>query len=269
MSTALSAEVGRPLAGQVAIVTGAGQGMGLAFARRLCQAGAAVALAEINAVTGEGAAAELAAEGHLARPYRVDVRDAVQIQAMVDDLVARYGRIDILVNNAGVAAGGPSESVPEQEWDLAHGVMLKGMFTCSQIVGRVMIGQRRGRIVNICSMAGIGGWPERAAYTSAKAGAIALTQVLGVEWARHDIRVNGISPGQIETAMNEIVFARGLARRDVYTDRAPMRRFAAPEEIAEAVLFLVSDDATFMNAAVLTIDGGWLAWGGMDQLIGA
>ena len=257
-----------PLARQVAIVTGAGQGMGLAFARRLCQAGAFVALAEINTQTGDAACSELAAEGFAVRSYRVDVRETTQIQAMVDDLTARYGRIDILVNNAGVAAGGPSENVPEQEWDLAHGVMLKGMFACSQIVGRVMIGQGGGRIVNICSMAGVGGWPERAAYTSAKAGAIALTQVLGVEWARHNVRVNGISPGQVETAMNEVVFARGLARRDVYTDRAPMRRFATPDEIAEAVLFLVSDEASYMNAAVLTIDGGWLAWGGMDQLVG-
>ena len=258
----------RPLAGQVAIVTGAGQGMGLAFARRLAEAGAFVALAEINPETAGAAAAELGAEGHAVRAYHVDVREAAQIQAMADDLVARHGRIDILVNNAGLAAGGPSENVPEEEWDRVHGVMLKGMFACSQIAGRVMIAQRSGRIVNICSMSGVGGWPERAAYTTAKAGAIALTQVLGVEWARHNVRVNGISPGQVETPLNEYIFSRGLARRDIYTDRAPMRRFSTPEEIAEAVLFLAGDEASYMNAAVLTIDGGWLAWGGLDQLAG-
>ena len=249
------------LSGQVAIVTGAGQGMGRAFAERLAEAGAIVAVAEVNAQTGRVAADELNAAGFMARFYPVDVRDSPSIQAMSDDLVSRFGRIDILVNNAGVASGGPSEDVTEDEWNRVLGIMLTGVFRCSQIVGRVMIKQGGGRIVNIASMAGIGAWNQRACYTTAKAGVIALTQILGVEWAKHNIRVNALAPGQVETPLNEYVFSRGLANRQTFTNRAPMRRFADPSEIAEAVLFYASDDSSFTTADLLVIDGGWMAWG--------
>ena len=253
---------------RVAIVTGAGQGMGEAFARALAAAGAHVAVAELNADTGEAAAAEIRAAGHRATAYRVDVRERSQIQAMVDDLVTRHGHVDILINNAGLAAGGPSEEVTDEQWDLVYGVMLKGLFLCSQVAGRVMIGQGNGVILNICSMAGIGGWARRALYTPAKAGAISLTQVLGVEWAPHGVRVVGISPGQVETPLNEVVFKAGLADRETFTNRAPMRRFASPEEIADAVVFLVSDAASGITAEVVTIDGGWIAWGGIEEPVG-
>jgi NAD(P)-dependent dehydrogenase (short-subunit alcohol dehydrogenase family) len=256
------------LVGRVAIVTGAGQGMGQAFARALAAEGAHVAIAEIAADTGEAVAAEIRAAGGSATAYTVDVRDRAQITAMVDDLVARRGRVDILINNAGIAAGGPSEDVTDADWDRVYGVMLKGLFLCSQIAGRAMIGQGSGVILNICSMAGIGGWAKRALYTPAKAGAISLTQVLGVEWAKHGVRVVGISPGQVETPMNEVVFKAGLADRETFTNRAPMRRFASPEEIAQAVVFLVSDRAAGITAEVVTIDGGWIAWGGIEEPIG-
>jgi len=117
-------------------------------------------------------------------------------------------------------------------------------------------------------MAGIGGWAKRALYTPAKAGAISLTQVLGVEWAKHGVRVVGISPGQVETPLNEVVFKAGLADRETFTNRAPMRRFASPEEIADAVVFLVSDAASGITAEVVTIDGGWIAWGGIEEPVG-
>jgi NAD(P)-dependent dehydrogenase (short-subunit alcohol dehydrogenase family) len=256
------------LEGRIAIVTGAGQGMGQAFARALASAGAHVAVAELNAETGTAAAAEICDAGGSAQAYVVDVRERAQVQAMVDDLVARHGRVDILVNNAGLAAGGPSEDVTDEEWDRVYGVMLRGLFVCSQVAGRVMIGQGSGVILNICSMAGIGGWAKRALYTPAKAGAISMTQVLGVEWARHGVRVVGISPGQVETPLNEVVFKAGLADRETFTNRAPMRRFASPEEIADAVVFLVSDEASGITAEVVTIDGGWIAWGGIEEPVG-
>lgn len=256
------------LEGRIAIVTGAGQGMGQAFAHALAAAGATVAVAEIDPVTGEETAAAIRDAGHAATAYRVDVRDRTQIQSMVDDLLARHGRVDILVNNAGLAAGGPSEDVTDEEWDRVYGVMLRGLFLCSQVAGRVMIGQGSGVILNICSMAGIGGWAKRALYTPAKAGAIALTHVLGVEWAPHGVRVVGISPGQVETPLNEVVFKAGLADRETFTNRAPMRRFASPEEIADAVVFLVSDAASGITAEVVTIDGGWIAWGGIEEPVG-
>jgi len=253
-------------ADRVAIVTGAGQGMGEVFARALAAAGAIVGVAEVDPETGSRTADDITAAGGRAHPYVVDVRDKTAIDAMTTDLVARYGRLDILVNNAGVAAGGPSEDVLEADWDRVYGIMLKGMFLCSQSVARMMIPQGRGVIVNICSMAGIGGWAKRALYTPAKAGAISLTQVLGVEWARHGIRVVGINPGQIETPLNEYVFSRGLASREQFTNRAPMRRFGSPKEIAEAVLFLASDAASGITAEVVTIDGGWTAWGGIEAI---
>src|SRR5215212_9487261 len=217
--------------------------MGFAFARALCRNGARVVIAEVAPETGRNAAQTLTAEGYDVEFRHVDVAHVPSIQAMVDSVVARDGRIDMLVNNAGVAAGGPSEDVTEAEWDRVYGIMLKGVFFCSQLVGRVMIANGGGRILNICSMAGIGGWAKRALYTPAKAGAIALTQVLGVEWASYGIRVVGINPGQVETPLNEYVFERGLADREVFTNRAPMRRFATPEEMAEAVVFLLSPDA--------------------------
>ena len=257
------------LEGKVAIVTGAGQGMGRAFAQTLAEEGALVAVAEIDPLTGRQAADELTAQGLKARFYETDVRSSAAIGAMVDDLVSTAGHIDILVNNAGVAAGGPSEDVTEEEWDRVYGIMLAGLFRCSQAVARAsMIPRQEGVIVNICSMAGIGGWAQRALYTPAKAGAIALTHVLGVEWARHGIRVVGINPGQIETPLNEYVFERGLADRETFTNRAPMRRFASPEEIARAVRFLVSDEASHITAEVVTIDGGWMAWGGIEEPVG-
>ena len=256
------------LAGKVAIVTGGGQGLGRTFARRLAEQGTTVIVAEVNPATAEATAAELTSEGHTAVAYVVDVSQRSDIEALCGDVLSRFSRVDLLVNNAGVAAGGPSLDVSEAEWDRVYGIMLKGVFLCCQVFGRVMLDQKAGSIVNICSMSGVGGWSQRALYTPAKAGVIALTQVLGCEWAPHGVRVNGISPGQVETPMNEYNFARGLADRATYANRAPMRRAADTNEIADALLFLLSDEARYITAEVVTIDGGWLAFGGIEEPVG-
>ena len=178
------------------------------------------------------------------------MRDRVAIDAMVADLAERFGQIDVLVNCAGIFAGGPSEDVTAEEWDRVIGINLTAVFACSQAVARVMIPQRSGSIVNIGSLTAMGGWAKRACYGTSKAAVVALSQILGVEWIKYGIRVNVINPGQIETPFNEAAFKAGLGDREVFTNRAPMRRFGMPEEIADAVLFLASDESSNVNAQV-------------------
>jgi 3-oxoacyl-[acyl-carrier protein] reductase len=246
-------------------VTGAGQGMGRSFAEALAAEGATVAVAEVVRATGEQAVAELEAAGYRAIQYELDVRDDDAVQQMVNDLAGRFGRIDVLVNCAGIFAGGPSEDVTREEWDRVLAINLTAVFVCSQAVARIMIPQRSGSIINIGSLTAMGGWAKRASYGTTKHAVVALTQILGVEWIRYGIRVNAINPGQIETPFNAAAFAAGLGDREIFTNRAPMRRFGMPEEVADAVVFLASDDASNVTGQALTIDGGWMAWGSLTQ----
>ncbi len=252
------------LKGQVAIITGAGQGIGLGIAECFARQGATVIIAELIAERGAEAAQRLRAQGLTAEAVPLDVTQVESCAHLVEQTLASYGRIDILVNNAGVFIGHTAEEIPEKDWRIQLDVMLTGPFLCAQAVGRqAMIPQRSGKVLNIASIVGIGGWPLRLPYSAAKAGLIALTQGLAMEWAQYNIRVNAISPGPTMTEMFQDALRSGLSSLENYLRRIPLGRVAEVSEIAEAALFLVSDRSSFVTGYNLVVDGGWLPYGNL------
>jgi NAD(P)-dependent dehydrogenase (short-subunit alcohol dehydrogenase family) len=251
------------LDGRIAIVTGAGRGIGFGIAQRLCQAGAEVTVAEFNPETGQSAAKTLSDAGHKAHFVPVDVRSPESVEGMVKAVTDRHGRIDILINNAGLAEIGPTETFSHENWSKQVDVMYNGVFLCLQAVGRVMLKQGKGVILNISSIGGLGAWPLRSAYNSAKAAVISLTENVGCEWARRGVRVVSVAPGVTRTAMLQQVVDEGRATLEKYNKRTPMGRVAEVEEIAKVVQFLVSDRASYITATTVVVDGGWTAWGNL------
>lgn len=245
---------------QVVVITGAGQGLGLAFARRFAQAGAHVVIAEANPTTGHAAAEALRAEGFSAQFEPLDVRQPQQSAALVDALAGQHSHIDVWINNAGISRLGPAETLPLADWDDSIAVMLSGAFYCAQAVGRHMLARGAGVIVNIASVTGMAHHHDRAAYSVAKAGVIALTEALGVEWAGRGVRVVGVAPAVVLTEMVRATVEEGRGTLDVFERRTPMRRLGTPEEIAEAVFFLASDEASYITAETMRVDGGWIAY---------
>lgn len=252
---------------RVAIITGAGRGIGFAVAERFCAEGATVIIAELVEERGLAAAERLRASGHRAEAMPLDVTRPASCQALVEQVRGRFDHIDILVNNAGVFILHKSEEMPEAAWRVQIDVLLNGVFFMSQAVARAaMIPQCSGSIVNVASIGGIGGWPMRAAYNAAKAGTIVLTQVLATEWAQYDIRVNAVSPGVTRTEMNAEAIRKGAATSEKYNRRTPLGRMAEVSEIANAVLFLASDRARSVTGENLRVDGGWVPWGNLHAV---
>jgi NAD(P)-dependent dehydrogenase (short-subunit alcohol dehydrogenase family) len=214
----------------------------------------------MNTTAGQHAAAVLSGEGLSATFETLDVRDPGQSVALVDKLVRERERIDIWVNNAGVWYEGPAEIFPRSWWDESLAVMLSGAFYCSQAVGKQMVEQGSGVIVNVASVDGYQPVEGHVAFSVAKAGIVMLTQALGIEWARSGVRVVGVAPGPLKDEPIGGVVTGGTAMAEVYERRTPMRRLGSVEEAAEAVLFLVSDKASYLTAEVLRVDGGWVAY---------
>jgi NAD(P)-dependent dehydrogenase (short-subunit alcohol dehydrogenase family) len=246
------------LAGRTAIVTGGGGGLGLVFAEALAEAGARVVLCGRNGDRCEQAAEAITETyGVHAVGMRCDVRDEEEIDTVVDRAGSEFGRIDILVNNAGTSWGAPAAEYPIEGWQKVVDVNLTGLFRFSQNVGRVMIEQGGGKIVNIASVAAFAGAPpevmDAVAYTASKGAVVALTRDLAVKWARFGITVNAIAPGWFPTDMSRVLLER---HRDEFLRRIPIGRFGAPDDLKGAMLFLSGPGSDFVTGHTLIIDGG-------------
>ncbi|MDP7213028.1 MAG: 3-oxoacyl-ACP reductase family protein [Dehalococcoidia bacterium] len=247
------------LEGKTAIVTGGAHGLGRAIALRLADDGADVMVADLLGGDAEAVAAEVRTRGRRAVSYEVDVSDSGAVSGMVMATVEVLGCIDILVNDAGVSGESPLLDMKESFWDRVMGVNLKGNFLCSQAVAREMVARGGGgAIVNITSTAGANARPGASAYASSKAGIIQFTRVLALELGQHGIRVNAVGPGMTLTG-SEVKPAPSQKYQGAFVGQVPMGRAGVPGDIAAAVAFLVSPDATYINGQVIFVDGGYSA----------
>lgn len=247
------------LAGQVAFVTGAGQGLGQAVALGFAQQGAAVVSVDMNAETGQETARAIVAQGGRAISARCDVTRPEEVGAAVDRAVAELGRIDVLFNSAGVTKRVPAEEFPLEQWRWIIDVNLIGLYVCCQAVGRVMLGQRRGSIINMASFAAMAGLGRgNTAYTASKGGVAALTRELAIEWAPHGVRVNALAPCQMRTPIiSALLTDQALMERLV--SKIPLGRIGEPDDLVGPAIFLASDASRMVTGHVLAVDGGYLA----------
>lgn len=242
------------LQGKAAIITGARQGIGEAVALALAHAGADLMLVSRSISEDDNVVKEIRSTGRRVLVMQVDVASREQVGQMVDRTLEAFGKVDILFNNAGVSLPGMLWKLTEEQWDQVINVNLKGTFNCMQAVARPMMDQKSGAIINVTSSAGLLGTVGQVNYTAAKGGVYALTKSAAKELARYGITVNTIAP-MAETEMTKTI-ATDPKFRDKYLERIPMGRFAKPEEICPAVVFLASDGARYITGQTLCIDGG-------------
>jgi NAD(P)-dependent dehydrogenase (short-subunit alcohol dehydrogenase family) len=249
------------LQGQVGIVTGGGQGLGRVFCKAFAEAGADIVVAEVNPESGPATVSELQEMGHRALFVETDVSSPASARAMVESALDEFGRIDFLMNNAGITKWAAAEDVAAQDWMDVIDVNLSGVFYCSQAVARHMIGHGGGRIINIASMSGlIANRPQpQASYNASKAAVIHLTKSLAAEWAPHNIRVNAIAPGYMDTPMAQPFF-EDPQYGGVWIDAIPMKRPGQPEELAPIAVLLASEASSYMTGTTVVVDGGYTIW---------
>lgn len=242
------------LAGKVAVITGGASGIGLATARRFAAEGARVVIGDLNPSAGEAAAADV---GGLF--VRVNVTDQGEVDHLFDTAQATYGAVDIAFNNAGISPP-EDDSIETTElpaWDLVQEVNLKSVYLCSRAALRHMVAQQSGSIINTASFVAVmGSATSQISYTASKGGVLAMTRELGVQFARQGIRVNALCPGPVNTPLLQELFAKDPERAQRRLVHIPTGRFAEAEELAAAVAFLASDDASFITASTFLVDGG-------------
>jgi len=238
--------------GRVALVTGASRGIGRAIAKALAARGAAVVAAarETNAAP---VAEEIRAAGGTADAVTLDVTSAESVEAALASTLSRFGRIDVLVNNAGIARDQLMLRMKREDWDAVLATNLTAAYSCAQAVLKPMIKQRSGRIINITSVVGQTGNAGQANYAASKAGLIGFTKALALEVASRNITVNAVAPGLIETDMTRAI-AEGA--HEAWADRIPLKRLGTPDDVASAVVFLASDEASYITGQVLAVNGG-------------
>ena len=249
------------LAGKTAVVTGGGQGIGLASVEALAEAGAKVVIADRDAKVAAQGQASLKAKGYDVEIVDMDVTSSGQVAAVAAQLVARHGKVDILVNSAGIARLNSAVETPDDEWRAVMDVNVNGLFWCCRAFGRHMVARRTGSIINLGSMSGlIINRPQTAASYMASKGAVhMLTKALATEWAKSGVRVNALAPGYVATDMT-LKMRERPELFNTWLDMTPMGRLGEPSEIAAAVVYLASAASTYVTGAILSVDGGYTAW---------
>jgi NAD(P)-dependent dehydrogenase (short-subunit alcohol dehydrogenase family) len=246
------------LTGRIALITGAGRGIGTAISSALAEAGADLALASRTTEELDAIAGPIRADGHSASSHRLDVTDRADVHRVVAEVLAAHGKIDILVNNAGTNVQQAVLDITDEAWDLVINTNLRGTFLCSQAVAPHMLERGSGKIVNIASTFAALGYAGRAAYAASKGGVLQLTKVMALEWAAKGLNVNAVGPTATRTPMNERLFTDDHYREGVLA-RIPAGRWAEPEDTANAVVFLASPASDMVNGHLLLVDGGWSA----------
>jgi NAD(P)-dependent dehydrogenase (short-subunit alcohol dehydrogenase family) len=249
------APTGRRVAGKVALVTGGAAGMGAAHVRALAREGATVVIADVAAEAGAELAAATSAGGGEAAAHRLDVTDAAGWQALVAEVEQAYGPVDVLVNNAGVQVRSAGVEADEREWDLVTGVNQRGVFLGMQAVIPGMVRRGGGSVVNIASVAALVGLAGSIPYQGSKAAVLGLTRGAAVVYGPHNVRVNAVCPGLVVTGMTQSARSGAV---DEMTARIPLGRDGRPEEVAAAVVFLASDESSYITGVALPVDGGYV-----------
>jgi len=249
------------MSNKVAIVTGGARGIGKTIVKSFIKEGVKVVIADIDESQLRKTISELNKDDKKVFPIRTDITKTEDINTMINYTVNKFGKLDILVNNAGIQIRCPSINFSEQDWDKLMDVNLKATFFCSQAAAKVMLKKGGGSIVNISSGTSINTTPGRAPYCISKAGVNGLTAVLGAEWAKHGIRVNAVASGWVLTDMVKDGIKLGVVSEKEILSITPIGRLASAQEIADAVLYLSSEKASYITGQTLFVDGGWSALG--------